>query len=301
MAPAQTQQIIFHRFWQQAQLVAIGINAQRAVPLRQFRAVSAVNQRDMGINRLWPVHGANQRQLAEGVVQVIIAADHVGHAHVVIVHHHGQHIGGRTVRPQQHEIIQLGIVHRHRALHLIVNGDTAFTRRLQTDHIIGIVWPIGAVAPAPVVSHRLPGGALLLAQGGQLFGRRITAIGVARGQQCVRHLGMAGSPAELVDHLAIPIQVQPGHPIEDGGNGRLGGAGPIGILDAQMEFTAVVAGKQPVEQRGAGAADVQETGGRGGKAGDDLAGQILCCAHARFIQSRASGSWPGGHTERAGG
>jgi hypothetical protein len=38
----------------------------------------------------------------------------------VIVHHHRQHIGGGAARPQQHEIIQLGIVHRHRALHLIV-------------------------------------------------------------------------------------------------------------------------------------------------------------------------------------
>ena len=53
---------------------------------------------------------------------------------------------------------------------------------------------------------------------------------------------------------------------------RLGRARAVGILDAQQELAAVVAREQPVEQRGAGAADMQEAGRRGREAGDDRAG-----------------------------
>ena len=41
----------------------------------------------------------------------------------------------------------------------------------------------------------------------------------------------------------------------------------IGVLDAQQELAAVVAGEQVVEQSGTGAADVQQAGRTGGEAG----------------------------------
>ena len=49
----------------------------------------------------------------------------------------------------------------------------------------------------------------------------------------------------------------------------VGRAGLVGILDAQQELAAVVAGEQPVEQRRARPADMQESGRGGGKTGDD--------------------------------
>ena len=49
----------------------------------------------------------------------------------------------------------------------------------------------------------------------------------------------------------------------------VGRARLVGILDAQQELAAVVAREQPVEQRRARAADVQESGRGGGEAGDD--------------------------------
>src|SRR3546814_9702963 len=42
------------------------------------------------------------------------------------------------------------------------------------------------------------------------------------------------------------------------------------VLDPQQEFAAMVAREEPVEQRGAGAADMQIAGRRGGEAGDDV-------------------------------
>ena len=43
----------------------------------------------------------------------------------------------------------------------------------------------------------------------------------------------------------------------------------VGVVDAQDELAAVLAGEQPVEQGGADAADVQVAGGAGGEAGAD--------------------------------
>ena len=45
----------------------------------------------------------------------------------------------------------------------------------------------------------------------------------------------------------------------------------IGILDAQQHPAAVMAGEQPVEQRGTGATDMQEARGRRGEPRDDFA------------------------------
>ena len=43
----------------------------------------------------------------------------------------------------------------------------------------------------------------------------------------------------------------------------------VGVLDAQQEAAAVMPGEQPVEQRGAGAADMEKAGRRGGETDDD--------------------------------
>ena len=64
----------------------------------------------------------------------------------------------------------------------------------------------------------------------------------------------------------IPLHAQPleiGDEIDQG----LGVvAGLIGVLDAEQEIAADVPGEEPVEQRGAGPADMQITGGTGGEA-----------------------------------
>ena len=80
------------------------------MPLAELRAVGAVDQRDVRIDRLGPAHPADHGQLAERVVEVIVAADHVRDAHVVIVDHDREHVGRRAVRAQQDEIVELGIV-----------------------------------------------------------------------------------------------------------------------------------------------------------------------------------------------
>src|SRR5690606_15330994 len=83
--------------------------------------------------------------------------------------------------------------------------------------------------------------------------------------------------------LAVPVEAQPVHAVENRVDRLPGGADLVGILDAQQELAAVVAGEQPVEQSGTSAADMEEAGGRGREAGDDLTG-FSGCAHARILQ-----------------
>ena len=87
VAPAQAQQIIAHRLGQMP-MIAIGVDAQRAVAFRSL-APSAP-----WISGIWAKSGGVQPQalveldLPEGVGEMVVAADHMGDAHVVIVDHH---------------------------------------------------------------------------------------------------------------------------------------------------------------------------------------------------------------------
>ena len=100
-------------------------------------------------------------------------------------------------------------------------------------------------------------------------------IGMAVGQHLARDLGVTGGARELVGDLAVPLEAEPRQPVEDRCDRGLGGAGAVGVLDAQQERAAVMAREQPVEEGGARPADMQEAGRRRGEAGD----------YGHFIQS----------------
>src|ERR671910_1711948 len=99
MTPAKTKQIVGNSLRKQAEFVAIGIDAERAVPLGKLCAVGTMDQRYVSVDRLGPAHGADDRQLPERIVEMVVATDHVRHAHVVIVDDYGQHVGRRSVGP----------------------------------------------------------------------------------------------------------------------------------------------------------------------------------------------------------
>ena len=158
MAPAQPQQVVAQRRRQEAH-VAIGIDAQRAVALAELGAVGTVDQRDVGIDRLRPAHGADDLELAEGIVQVIVAADHVGDVHVVIVDDDGQHVGRRAVGAQQDHVVELCVLDLDLALHGILDHGLAALRCLEANdwrHAGRCVLRV-AIAPAAVVAHRHAG------------------------------------------------------------------------------------------------------------------------------------------------
>ena len=81
---------------------------------------------------------------------------------------------------------------------------------------------------------------------------------------------MAPGAPELAHRLAVPVEPEPVEAVEDRVDRGLGRALAVGVLDAQQERAAEALGVEPVEQRRARAADVQEAGRGGGEAGDDL-------------------------------
>jgi hypothetical protein len=100
--------------------------------------------------------------------------------------------------------------------------------------------------------------------------RGVAAIGAAGGEHLHGRLAMTVGARELAHRLAVPVETEPFEAVEDGVDGFRGGAFAVGVLDAEQELAAGLAGVEPVEQRGARPADMQEAGGRGGEAGDDL-------------------------------
>jgi hypothetical protein len=71
---------------------------------------------------------------------------------------------------------------------------------------------------------------------------------------------MAACSGELIDRVAIPFEAEPIEPIDNGFNGRIGGAFAICIFDAQQHLPTVMLGKEPIEQSRARTANVEEAG-----------------------------------------
>ena len=179
---------------------------------------------------------------------------------IVVVDDDAEHIGRCAVRTQEHEVVELGILHSHRALYAVLDCDFAGLRCLQADDI-GQIRRVRAVAPAAIIAHRLFGGSLGRAHFLKLLRCCVTAIGMAVCEQCVGDFGVARRTAELIDFGPVPIEAKPAHPVQDRLDRRVSRPRTVGILDAQQEGAAVVTGIEPVEQRRARAADVQKPGG----------------------------------------
>ena len=218
-----------------------------------------------------PVERIVDLLLTRGVDQMVVAANDVGDAHVVIVDHDGEHIGRIAVATQQHEVVEVLVLPDYAALDLVLNHGFAGLRRLQPDRGLhadrrfrGI-----AIAPQAVIEARAALGARFLAHRRKFLRRRIAAIGLAAGQQLLGNLAVACGPVELVDDLAIPIEPEPFQPVQNGVDGFPGRSLPVGVLDAQQHLAAAPARVKPVEQRRAGSSDVEKACRRGSKAGDD--------------------------------
>ena len=64
-------------------------------------------------------------RLAGGVGQMVVAADDVGDAHVVVVDDDGEHVGRRAVGAQQDEVVEILVLPHDPALHLVLDDRLA--------------------------------------------------------------------------------------------------------------------------------------------------------------------------------
>src|SRR2546427_637965 len=77
---------------------------------------------------------------------------------------------------------------------------------------------------------------------------------------------MALESRPLKDWLLVPVEAEPAQAVEDDAGVLVGGAFLVGVFDAEQELAARVAGEEPVEEGGTGAADVEVARGRRGEA-----------------------------------
>jgi hypothetical protein len=164
------------------------------------------HDRNVPAQRLIDLH------LPRRIGEMIVAANDMGDAHVVIVDHHGQHIGWVAVRAQQYEIVELLIGEGHFALHLVVDDRLAFLFGAQADHRLDAGRRLAriAVAPAPVIAHRPAGEPRLVAHRLQFVLARIAIIGAPGRDEALGDLAMARRARELAHRLAVPVEAEPG-------------------------------------------------------------------------------------------
>ena len=265
--PAKPRQVI-HQRMRQVALFLVGHDVGRARTLGEFGALRVEDHRHVREVR----HGGTQRlvdvHLARRVVDVVVAADDVGDAHVQVVHHHREVVGGVAVGAEDHQVVEFIVAPLDAALDLVLEHHAAADRVLEADDAVGVVaFCFVAVAVVAVVTRLEVGGHRRLAHGLELFLGFVGVIGGAVGDHLFRDLAVAVQAVGLEDRAFVVVQAQPVHGFQDGVDGGLGAALAVGVFHAQDELATAAARLQVAVQRRAGAADVQETSRAGGEAG----------------------------------
>ena len=85
---------------------------------------------------------------------------------------------------------------------------------------------------------------------------------MAAGEKLFGGLAIEIEALRLEERALVPVEAEPAHAFEDALDHFFRGALEVGVFDAQDKGSAEVAGEEPVEEGGAGSADV-EIAGRG--------------------------------------
>ena len=206
---------------------------------------------------------------------MVVAADDMGDAHVVIVDDDGQHVGRRAVRAQQDHVVEILVREHDAALHAVVDHGLAVARRFAG----GSTGATPAGASAGSRSRQGPSIARRPALGAsprRASPRAPPASGSSdrpgrAASSSSRHLGVALARANWNTARRpsrAPSQFRPSMMASIAASvERSRSVSSMRSRNLPPVWRAI----EPVEQRRAGAADMQEAGRRGGEAGDDLA------------------------------
>ena len=225
----------------------------------------------MGVLRRVSAERLDELEVLGRVHQVVFAADHVRDVHFQVVHH----------IDEMEDITSIGAFDDHVGrVRKVAVIDGHFT----ADEVVhGDGLALEAEAPGTVV--------LINAAGVGEFLEPRVVDGLA--------LALEIRPAGAVLAGAfVPVEAEPAHAVEDRLAGFLGVAGLVGVLDAQDERAAMFAGEEPVEERGACAADVEVAGWRRGEAGADGHACGLGADGCGVHSICGGGAWPGGGMAR---
>src|SRR6185312_8346894 len=115
----------------------------------------------------------------------------------------------------------------------------------------------------------LPPRELRLAHRLELLLRGVVPVGETLREKLLPDLAIAREALHLEERPLVPVELEPLHRVEDGLLRFLRRALEVGVLDAQDELAAVAARVGPVEERRAGAPEVEIPGGARREAGAD--------------------------------
>ncbi len=96
------------------------------------------------------------------------------------------------------------------------------------------------------------------------MGRREVAVRKTFGEDGFGLLAVKVEALGLLVFL-VPGETQPAQALEDGLHAGVGVALDVGVVKTEHHGAIVVAGEEPIEDKGAGAADVEKAGGGGRK------------------------------------
>ncbi len=216
-----------------------------------------------------------ERELARGRRQQVLATQHVGDLHERVVDGVDQGVERMPAAAHQHVVGDV----------LGLEGDLAADQVVEGDRVVGHPEPhhrppalllvggalvVGQRAAVAVVPRGAPLGAGPLVALVELLLRAVAVVGPTGLEEPGSHVGVDVVPLglavrrERAAHLRplVPVEPEPPHDLEQGLVGLDRVAGGVGVLDAEHEGAAVVPGERPVEERGAGEADVRRAGRR---------------------------------------
>ena len=241
--------------------------------LGELLAVGAQDHGDVGERGHGRAEGLVDHDLARGIGQMVVAANDVGDLHHGVVDDGRKVIRRRAIGAEDDKVVELLGVEGHLAVDGVVDTDVAAVLGHLDAQDVGLA---GLDAAACLLGIKIAAAALIalegilallggLAIGVELLLGAEAGIGLALVPELlggllvqVQALGL-GVGAKAAAHLGtlVPVQAQPTHGAQDDLRILVGGAGGVGVVDAQDERAAVCTGESPVIDCGAGAADVQ--------------------------------------------
>ena len=292
VAPAQARQVVEQGIGQVA-FVAVLRHRLGTVALAHFLALLVEHGGQVRIHRRLVPEGAQDVDLAWGVVDVVVAADDVRDAHVDVIDDDAKVVGrhadaaacrlallahlirraGRS-RAGDHQVVEFGVGDLDPALDPVVPGHHTADRVFEAQHRLHALgnWGQGLAGlgpPGAVVARFFFVGLLALAQRIELGHAHVAGVGQAARQHVGQHRLVARHALHLVVGAFVEVQPEPVHALQDHIDRGLAGALLVGVFDAQDEIATVGARKSPRVDRGADVAQVDEAGGRWSKAGAD--------------------------------
>ena len=275
VGPAEADKVVHQSLGQETVLLVLD-DGPGAVALGELGSVRSENHGHVteGGNR--KAESLIDENLAGGIGHVVVTADDVGDAHVVVIYNHGHVVCGGAVRAADDHVVKFPHIDTDAAFDHVIEDNLAFQGTLEA-YAAALAGAEIEIAAMAVIAGLEAAGLGALAHGVDLFLCASAPVGVAGLKKLVHVLVVEVHAFGLVGQLAVPGEAEPFHGGQNGIRVFLFGAQKVSILDAETELPLEMAGEEPGENGGAGAADMQVPRRAGGEAGYDRHSETLFC------------------------